>query len=50
MSPITEHNDYALSRRSFLRLGAAGAVMTVADWSLWAADEGLPSYYGEHLA
>ena len=50
MSPITEHNDYALSRRSFLRLGAAGTVMTVADWSLWAADEGLPAYYGDHLA
>lgn len=40
----------ALSRRGFLRLGVAGAVMTVADWRLWAADEGLPAYYGEHLA
>ena len=40
----------ALFRRGFLRLGVAGAVMTVADWRLWAADEGLPAYYGEHLA
>ncbi|MBR2838718.1 MAG: metallophosphoesterase [Kiritimatiellae bacterium] len=40
----------ALSRRGFLRLGSAGAAMTVADWRLWAADEGLPAYYGEHLA
>ena len=40
----------ALSRRGFLRLGGAGAAMTVADWRLWAAEEGLPGYYGEHLA
>ena len=40
----------ALSRRGFLRLGVAGAAMTVADWRLWAAEEGLPDYYGEHLA
>ena len=24
--------------------------MTLADWRLWAAEEGLPEYYGEHLA
>ena len=42
--------DSQLSRRSFLRLGVAGAAMTVADWRLWAAEEGLPAYYGEHLA
>ena len=42
--------DGALSRRGFLRLGAAGAAMTAADWRLWAAEEGLPAYYGGHLA
>ena len=40
----------ALSRRGFLKLGAAGAAMTAADWRLWAADEGLPAYYGDYLA
>ena len=50
MNLANEHNRYALSRRSFLKFGAAGAVMTAADWSLWAADEGLPAYYGGHLA
>lgn len=50
MNLTKEHDGCALSRRSFLRLGAAGAAMTAADWSLWAADEGLPAYYGEHLA
>ena len=45
----SEYND-ALTRLGFLRLGVAGAAMTAADWRLWAIDEGLPSYYGEHLA
>ncbi|MCR5751391.1 MAG: metallophosphoesterase [Kiritimatiellae bacterium] len=40
----------ALSRRGFLRLGVAGAAMTAADWRLWAEEEELPAYYGEHLA
>jgi len=40
----------ALSRREFLKLGLAGAAMTVADWRLWAAEEGLPDYYGDYLA
>lgn len=39
-----------IDRRTFLRLGVAGTAMTVADWRLWAAEEGLPDYYGEHLA
>ena len=38
------------SRRGFLRLGVAGAAMSAADWRLWAAEESLPAYYGEHLA
>ena len=50
MSGSTRKDGQSLSRRSFLRLGVAGAVMTVADWRLWAASEGLPVYYGEHLA
>ena len=48
-----ESNDNcasALSRRGFLRMGVAGMAMTLADWRLWAAEEGLPGYYGEHLA
>ena len=40
----------ALSRRGFLKLGLAGAAMTALDWRVWAASEGLPAYYGEHLA
>ena len=42
--------ECALSRRWFLRLGGTGVAMTAAGWRLWAADEGLPDYYGEHLA
>ena len=45
-----ENTANALTRRVFLRLGVAGAATTVADWRLWAMDEGLPDYYGEHLA
>ena len=47
---MTDYNGNALSRRGFLRLGIAGAAMTAADWRLWASEEGLPDYYGEHLA
>ena len=43
-------NGHALSRRGFLKISAAGAAMTMAEWRLWAADEGLPAYYGVHLA
>ena len=39
----------ALSRRGFLKAGLAGAAMTLADWRLWAAEEGLPEYYGDYL-
>ena len=39
-----------LSRRGFLKAGLAGAAMSAVDWRLWAMDEGLPDYYGEHLA
>ena len=49
MKSMGECKD-ALSRRGFLRLGVAGAAMTAADWRLWAMNEGLPGYYGEHLA
>ena len=45
-----EMGGRAQSRREFLKIGVAGAALTAADWSLWAADEGLPAYYGEHLA
>ena len=47
---MTGDNGKALSRRGFLRMGLAGAAMTAVDWRLWAAEEGLPGYYGEHLA
>jgi len=50
MNGSTTMEYRSLSRREFLRLGAAGAVMAAADWRLWAAEEGLPAYYGEHLA
>ena len=50
MSGSTANGGQLLSRRGFLRLGVAGAVMSVVDWRLWAASEGLPVYYGEHLA
>ena len=42
--------DGALSRREFIKLGAAGAAMLLADWRLWAEGEGLPAYYGDYLA
>lgn len=43
--------DYGtFSRRGFLKMGIAGTVMSGADWRLWAGNEGLPAYYGEHLA
>ena len=45
-----EHAASALSRRGFLKAGLVGAVMTVADWRAWAAEEGLPEYYGDYLA
>ena len=44
-----EHAASALSRRGFLKAGLAGAAMTLADWRLWAAEEGLPEYYGDYL-
>ena len=47
---MAKGDENMLARRGFLRLAVAGAAMTVADWRLWAAEEGLPSYYGEHLA
>ena len=45
-----ENAANALSRRWFLKAGLFGAAMTVADWRLWAAEEGLPEYYGDYLA
>ena len=50
MFDMTTGRGKAFSRRGFLRLGIAGAAMTAADWQLWASGEGLPAYYGEHLA
>ena len=35
-----------VTRRAFV---TAGAAALAADWRLWAAEEGLPAYYGEHL-
>ncbi len=43
-------SNSVLSRRGFLRIAGAGAAMTVGNWRLWAAQEGLPAYYGDHLA
>jgi hypothetical protein len=36
-----------MTRRAFV---AAGAAALAADWRVWAADEGLPAYYGDYLA
>ena len=37
-----------LTRRSFL--SATAATAATASWRIWAAEEGLPAYYGDHLA
>lgn len=39
-----------MNRREFLKTGLSAAAMTAADWRLFAEEEGLPAYYGEHLA
>lgn len=36
-----------MTRRAFV---AAGAAALVADWRAWAAEAGLPAYYGDYLA
>lgn len=39
-----------MNRREFLKAGLSATAVSIADWRLFAAEEGLPSYYGEHLA
>lgn len=39
-----------MNRRDFLKAGLAASAVSIADWRLFAAKEGLPAYYGEHLA
>ena len=39
-----------MNRREFLKAGLAVSAVSIADWRLFAAEEGLPAYYGEHLA
>ena len=39
-----------MNRREFLRAGLAASAVSIADWRIFAAEEGLPTYYGEHLA
>ena len=39
-----------MERREFLKGALAVSAASVADWRLFAAEEGLPAYYGEHLA
>ena len=39
-----------MNRREFLKAGLAASAVSIADWRVFAAEEGLPAYYGEHLA
>ena len=39
-----------MNRREFLKASLAASAVSIADWRLFAAEEGLPAYYGEHLA
>ena len=39
-----------MNRREFLKAGLAVSATAIADWRLFAEKEGLPTYYGEHLA
>ena len=39
-----------MNRREFIRFGFAASAVSIADWRLFAAEEGLPAYYTEHLA
>ena len=39
-----------IDRREFLKAGLAASAVSLAEWRLFAAEEGLPAYYGEHLA
>ena len=39
-----------MNRREFLKAGLAVSATAIADWRLFAEEEGLPAYYGEHLA
>ncbi|MBQ0031594.1 MAG: metallophosphoesterase [bacterium] len=39
-----------MNRREFLKSGLAASAVSVVDWRLLAAEEGVPSYYGDYLA
>ena len=39
-----------MNRRNFLKSASALGLMSIADWRAFAAEEGLPDYYGTHLA
>ena len=39
-----------IARRDFLRDAAALGAATLAGWRAFAAEEGLPGYYGDYLA
>lgn len=39
-----------MNRRDFLKAGFAVSALSATPWRLFAAEEGLPAYYGEHLA
>ena len=39
-----------MNRRDFLKAGMAASAVTLADWRLFAAEEGLPPYYAELLS
>jgi len=39
-----------MNRREFLKMELMASAVALADWRVFAAEEGLPAYYGEHLA
>ena len=39
-----------MNRREFLKASLAASAVSIADWRIFAAEEGLPAYYSEHLA
>ena len=39
-----------MNRRGFLKGASALGLMPIAEWRAFAAEEGLPAYYGAHLA
>ena len=51
MNDLSHTPGAPLSRRGFLKFGGAGlTAASLAGCRLWALEEGLPGYYGDHVA